>query len=461
MSLGIRYLTVSLVSATGVSVGILIWAAATGHGLPPMACGLMVIPCAVTVGSWLAFARTMGRDIWTISSCLDRMRMGYLESKPGPCTTPEIAGIALVLEGVGDTVGSLLQERRQAEKRLWHLNMHDALTGLPNRVYFEQQVQRLQGDDTPVGIVVTDIDGLKLVNDQLGHKTGDRVLQETATAILECAPPGVEVYRIGGDEFALLLPGCTESGLEEAVSRVKDAVGAGGVSGGEVRLVVSVSIGSAMRHLGMSMSEAMVEADDRMSRAKLLVTSSNRSDVVRALKKALEARDFVTDGHADRLRDLTELLGRAIGLPDRRLCDLSLLAQFHDIGKMGVADRILFKAGPLDVEEKSEMQRHSEIGYTIALTSRELTHIAEWILKHHEWWNGRGYPLGLAGESIPLECRILSIVDAYDAMTNNRPYRRAMPHLDAVQEIVRNSGVMFDPMLVGKFVGAMTRVALC
>ncbi|NLT20622.1 MAG: HD domain-containing protein, partial [Syntrophomonadaceae bacterium] len=130
---------------------------------------------------------------------------------------------------------------------------------------------------------------------------------------------------------------------------------------------------------------------------------------------------------------------------------LQLLAQFHDIGKVGVPDRILFKEDRLTPEEYLEMQRHSEIGQRIALAAPELSSLAGLILKHHEWWNGKGYPLGLAGEDIPLECRILALADAYDAMTNDRPYRKAMSHEEAKAEIIRCSGTQFEPRLATLF----------
>ncbi len=179
------------------------------------------------------------------------------------------------------------------------------------------------------------------------------------------------------------------------------------------------------------------EADDNMYRQKLHHINSNRSEIVQTLMKMLEMRDFITEGHADRLQDIVELMAKHLNLPEYSQSDLRLLAQFHDIGKVGISDNILFKPGPLTEKEYKEMQRHSEIGQRIALASSELASMADWILKHHEWWNGQGYPLGLKEEEIPLECRILAIADAYDAMTSDRPYRQAMSHQEAIKEIKR------------------------
>jgi HD-GYP domain-containing protein (c-di-GMP phosphodiesterase class II) len=171
------------------------------------------------------------------------------------------------------------------------------------------------------------------------------------------------------------------------------------------------------------------------------------------MQKALEARDFITEGHGERMQSLAVALGEVAGLSKRALGELSLSAQFHDIGKVGIPDRILFKPGPLTQQEYSEMKRHCEIGHRIALSTPDLAPIAKYILHHHEWWNGLGYPMGLKGNDIPLECRILAIVDAYDAMTSNRPYRQALTHKQAIAELKNCSGKQFDPRLTAIFVG--------
>ncbi|MFZ5634727.1 MAG: bifunctional diguanylate cyclase/phosphohydrolase [Bacillota bacterium] len=339
----------------------------------------------------------------------------------------------------------------RANETLKHLAFYDPLTGLYNRAYFEEEMCRLDGTrNTPVSIIVCDVDGLKLVNDTLGHDSGDSLLIAAAGVIKESFREGDAIARIGGDEFAVLLPNSDEAAAEKACHRIRDAVARYNSTNPE--LAISMSIGSATSKSADNLNETFKEADNNMYREKLHRIQSARSAMVQILMKALGARDFITEGHADRLQELVAGLARSAGLPERTITDLRLLARFHDIGKVGIPDRILFKTSPLTREEFKEMQQHCEIGYRIAQAAPDLIPIADWIYKHHEWWNGQGYPLGLKGEEIPVECRILAIADAYDAMTSERPYRKAMPHEEAVAEIKKCSGTQFDPHLVDTLV---------
>ncbi|SDE92171.1 bifunctional diguanylate cyclase/phosphohydrolase [Sporomusa acidovorans] len=346
------------------------------------------------------------------------------------------------------------RERRKLEESLTYLKFHDPLTGLYNRTQFLHQLEQLQQPySSPIGIMVSDLDGLKLINDTWGPKNGDYLLKTTANILQEFCPENASLYRIGGDEFALLLPCTTLTFLGNLCNAITQAVDAynqtAPLSEG---IVLSLSMGFAITQSSHDdLQEVFKTADNNMYRKKLNHSQSNRSAIVQTAMKLLEARDFITEGHGDRLQLLVARLGTALGLPENRVTDLRLLAQFHDVGKVGIPDNILFKPGRLTPEEFTKMKRHSEIGYRIAQASPDLSLVADYILKHHEWWNGNGYPLGLAGKNIPLECRILSIADAYDAMTSDRPYRKALKHEQATSELLRFAGIQFDPDLVEKF----------
>jgi HD-GYP domain-containing protein (c-di-GMP phosphodiesterase class II) len=162
----------------------------------------------------------------------------------------------------------------------------------------------------------------------------------------------------------------------------------------------------------------------------------------------IELKDKQILSHVMRIQRLVVKISLTFKLSDEVMKSLLLLAQFHDVGKLGIPDSILFKESPLTENEFTKMKQHSEIGHRITEASSELFNIAHLILKHHEWWNGEGYPLGLKGDEIPFECRILAIIDAFDAMTHSRPYRNAISHKEAIEELTRCAGTQFDPFIL-------------
>ncbi|MEF8824315.1 MAG: HD domain-containing phosphohydrolase [Desulfohalobiaceae bacterium] len=343
-------------------------------------------------------------------------------------------------------------ESRRAQEKVRYLSFHDTLTGLYNRTYLEEEMQRLSEDRyCPMGIIVCDINGLKLINDTLGHPEGDELLRACADILRRCFRSSDIAARFGGDEFAVLLPQCDEQILEDCRRRIKKETER--YNELDSGFGFSLSVGSAIQYRPpVDMDALFKQADDSMYKEKLQERFSSRNDTVQALFKTLEERDYLSEGHADRLRDHALRLGRSLGLSQDRLKDLRLLARFHDLGKVAVPDHILFKPGELTDREFQEMKRHCEIGHRIAMSLKDMASIADFILKHHERWDGTGYPMGLSEEHIPLECRILAVVDAYDTMTHKRPYKRASTHSEAIQELRLCAGTQFDPDLVERFI---------
>ena len=363
------------------------------------------------------------------------------------------------IEQINRQLQEELTERTRAEQVLQYSSEHDALTGLFNRRYFEATLANLRHIRTVgVGVICCDLDGLKLVNDTFGHAAGDVMLQRTAAMLREVLPEAALIARVGGDEFVVLITDVDESMLQQAYKQFQTYKEAGATTAHAFPLQISVGYRyRAQCQPGSNeLNQMLKEADDEMYRQKLSSTHSNRNVVVQTIMKMLEIRDYATEGHSQRMGELAVALAERIGLPNNSKNDLRLLAQFHDLGKIGIPDQILLKPGPLTAEERKEIERHAEIGHRIAMVVPEFLPVADLILKHHEWWNGTGYPLGLRGESIPVENRILSIVDAYDAMTSDRPYRAAMPQSAAIEELCRCRGTQFDPVLVDEFVALLS-----
>lgn len=329
------------------------------------------------------------------------------------------------------------------------------MTKIYNRAYFELESERLEKAGlNSVGVLVCDVDGLKLINDTLGHDAGDKMLVLACNLLKEVIGDQGSIFRIDGDEFVILLPDLDQTGVDAISQRIRKCEARHNLRNPEFPL--SISMGSAVAcRPNPHLHELFKEADNHMYQEKLGSFQSTRSALVQTLMCILNARDDITEDHAVRLKELITRLAQLFGMPERKIAAMGLFAEFHDIGKVGIPDRILFKEGRLTPSEIKQMQQHCEIGYRIAQSSRDLTTIADWILKHHEWWNGTGYPLGLKGEEIPFECRVLAVVDAYDAMTNDRPYRKALTHREALNELRRCAGVQFDPVVVERFIAML------
>lgn len=339
--------------------------------------------------------------------------------------------------------------QRRREKEVVYLSYHDKLTGLFNRAYIEKKQKELDCEPNyPISVIMGDVNGLKMTNDIFGHRQGDMLLVTIANILSLASRDSDVVARYGGDEFVLLMPRTT---LEEAAKVCKSILSLCGSKTIDQNKV-SVSLGYACKANGTeSMNDILNVAENFMYRHKLLESRSYRSSVISSLKKMLFEKSFETEEHAMRITGLCAEAGRLMGLSQSDLNDLELFSMLHDIGKIGIKDRVLLKPGKLTEDEWTEMRKHCEIGYRIAQSAPELSHVADYILCHHERYDGTGYPQGLKGGQIPLLSRILAVADSYDAMVNDRYYRKAMSHEEAVAELKRCSGTQFDPEIVKVF----------
>ena len=390
----------------------------------------------------------------------------------------EWTGFGIHFDKYGDFIGVLLpmmwafffyafmqnifnQDIRDRENRFKNLSFHDTLTGFYNRAYYEAQMNHMSRDPErflPITIICIDIDGLKLINDTLGHQAGDQLLRAVGKIIATVFRKVDIVSRIGGDEFCVLLPCVSEDLALAKKNKIDTLLEEYNANTPGVPISLSIGTASSGRKASENFFDIFKKADDSMYEHKLIHASSRKSKVVEILLAALGHRDFVLQGHAERLSRVAEVMAEYMNLNDEARTNLILLAKVHDVGKIGISDSVFFKEGPLSKDDYEKMKEHSEIGRKIAFRSKELMHVSNLILYHHEAWDGSGYPVGLKGTQIPKECRILAVLDAYDAMTNERPYRGAMSHEDTIAELKNLSGVKYDPAILDEFLKVIDKV---
>jgi len=345
-------------------------------------------------------------------------------------------------------------ERVYYQEELKYKAFHDRLTDLYNRRFFEMEMQRLDVNrQLPLSIIMADVNGLKIINDSYGHEKGDELLVKTAEILKTVLKEEDILARQGGDEFAILLPNINNKQVNKIIKRIKNKVK---MKNKDRDIPISLTMGSATKeNPEQNIYNILQIADDNMYQNKLSESRSSKSDIVYSLLNTLSAKSSETKKHAIRMTKLAFNFGEKLNLSNSELNKLSLLTTLHDIGKTSISEEILNKPGDLNKEEWELMKKHPEQGYKIALASEQFDLIAEEILAHHEHWDGSGYPNGLKGEEIPFLARILSIIDAFDVMTSDRPYSKAISKEEAITEIKDCAGSQFAPELAEKFVEMM------
>ena len=334
-------------------------------------------------------------------------------------------------------------------QKLEVLSYTDALTNIKNRACFEEKVKKYSDVQyLPLGLIMGDANGLKIVNDTLGHLEGDKLLKDVAYIMNEVCKDKGEVYRFGGDEFIALLPNTTLKECEVLVNEITNKCN----ECKEEKFNISISLGASVKKdMDRDVYEVLKEAEDKVYRKKLLQKKSVKNSILTSLKEGLNVKSGETESHTARVAESAVKVGAMLDLEMSQLDELKIAADLHDIGKIGISEDILLKQGKLTDEEYRIMKTHSEKGYRIINATSELQSIAKAVLYHHERWDGTGYPMGLKGEQIPIISRIISVCDAFDVMTNDRIYKKAISKEDAIAEVKRCSGTQFDPKVVESF----------
>jgi diguanylate cyclase (GGDEF)-like protein len=360
--------------------------------------------------------------------------------------------------------------------RLLHRSVTDPLTGLFNHRFFHERLDVEIDVATRYGetlaLLILDLDDFDVVNNLHGHPAGDDLLRRAAAAIRASCRDSDPVCRVGGDEFAVILPGVSCREALAVALRIRTDLQA--VATFDNRpITVSAGIACFPTHSTDASGLARL-ADGAAYWAKHhgkdqvlvfdpdIVTEMNSDErirtletqthlgTVRALAVAVDARDADTQYHSRNVAAMAAQVARELRLGEDRCSLLEMAGLLHDVGKIGVPDDILRKAGPLDADELAAVRGHSELGERI-LTSASMDVVLPWIRHHHERWDGEGYPDGLRAVAIPLEARILAVCDAWDAMTSDRPYRAALTREQAAAELSVNMGTQFDPAVVEVF----------
>ena len=359
----------------------------------------------------------------------------------------EAGAVATVL-----SISRDITDQKNIEEQIRWVSFHDSLTGLYNRRFLDEELLRLDTErQLPLSVIMADLNGLKLVNDTYGHNAGDEMLRMVGE-ILEKACRSEDILgRWGGDEFLLLLPQTDGRGAESVCGRIAELSDGARTT---QEIPISLSVGHATKTRSDQRIEAVVKAaEDEMYQRKLIESKSQKSELIDMLLKTIAGKSFETQRHTARMREYALRIGEDIGLTPYELHCLGLAVNLHDVGKITIPEEILLKRDPLTESEWRTVEKHPETGYRIARSTDGFAHVADDILHHHERWDGTGYPVGLAGESIPLRSRIIAVVDAFDAITNERSYRKARSREEALLELKAGAGTQFDPHLVKVFTG--------
>ena len=340
--------------------------------------------------------------------------------------------------------------KRIKQKENEYIMVRDQLTGLYNRKYFTSSLEELnKNKNIPVSVIMADVNGLKITNDAFGHAVGDELLIKTANILnFVCRKEDI-IARLGGDEFVIILPNTEKVSAEGIIKEIKR------LTENEMIGFVQISIAFGCETKtsdNEDLKTVYKKAEDNMYVDKLFEHSSRKSNALSTIINTLYEKNSREKQHSERVSQLCEAMGRSLEMSNSKIKQLRTIGLLHDIGKIAISDNIINKEGPLNNEEYNEIKRHPEIGYRILNTVSEFTDLYQLILFHHERWDGKGYPKGLTEESIPLESRIIAIADSYDAMTNDRPYRKALTKEEAIDELRKNKNKQFDAKLVDIFI---------
>ncbi|NCA92990.1 diguanylate cyclase, partial [bacterium] len=340
-------------------------------------------------------------------------------------------------------------KREEIAKENEYMAYHDYLTGLYNRRFFEEEFERrVEREEFPVALLLGDIDSFKVINDTLGHAEGDKILKFIASTISNLISENDVLARMGGDEFAILVSGKNEQDIKQYLDRLDRAYYNPHKEMTEDR-IITISWGFAIQRDKEDTVDILnKEAEAFMYNRKFYSHKSAKSKTIDAIMEALFTKSDREEKHSKRVGILSEVIAQKMNLSKSEIDKIRVAGFLHDIGKIGIDEAVLNKAGKLETKEWELMKLHPAKGAGILENTNEYRDISDIVLLHHERFDGFGYPSGLKAEEIPLGARIIAVADTYDAITNERPYKKAMDRDDAINEMKRSAGTQLDPEIV-------------
>lgn len=342
-----------------------------------------------------------------------------------------------------------ITELKRRQRDFWNRSVHDPLTGIYNRQFFKDEMHCMDvPENLPLSVAMADIDGLKIINDTLGHEFGDQAIKRVVEELQRHTRPECVMMRIGGDEIVILFPRTELETARRYMQDAKKAVGELSVSG----IPLSFSWGIATKNTSEERFSFVMAAAEDIMYSRKQVRGRRCNGAVQMILESLFERNRQVRDHSMRIRQFVREFGVWMGLEGRELECLCSAALLHDIGMVSISDEILNKNEPLTEAEQKEILRHPEVGGRILYANGDTADYAKAVLCHHENWDGSGYPKGLRGQEIPFEARILAIADAYDRMKyglNGKGTRYKTEAL-ALEEFKRCAGRQFDPDMTEK-----------
>lgn len=426
----------------------------------------------------LAVAGQVVRPVRKLTATAGRLKEGDLDARTQVIRGDELGELAQAFDTMGEELKRRDTRLRESFNEVKQLSETDALTGLLNHRMITgrlaQELARAKRYGSRFGVMIIDLDNFKLLNDTHGHMVGDEALRRIAKLLLEQTREVDAVGRHGGDEFMLVLPECGPKELTGAAAKLQSALAGSSFEapdGSLVPLTMSVGVASYPED-GDDENTLIALADSNLylskSRGGSTVTGAHLErqssedvsvmGILGSLITTVDNKDRYTRRHSEQVTQFAMSIGEILGLSDESQQVLRVAGLLHDVGKVGVPDRILRKPGRIGEDEFEIIKQHTLLGDAIIAAIPDLSEIRAAVVAHHERYGGGGYPRNLSGNQIPLMGRILAVADAYSAMITDRPYRKALSKEEATAELIAGKGAQFDPTCVDAFMRAMDKM---